>query len=159
MRRPWPWTLPIVAALDHARGGAAAQTLAPPVTVAPSVRRDVPIFATGVGTVQAYRSVLVRARVNGTLDKIEFVEGQDVKPGDPLAEIDPRPYQAILNQALSKRAADAAQLVNLNLDLARFASLARTNFASRQQLDTQQALVNQQNATLQGDDARSRRPR
>ncbi len=153
MRRPWPWTLPIVAALITLGGGAAAQTLAPPVTVAPSVRRDVPIFATGVGTVQAYRSVLVRARVNGTLDKIEFVEGQDVKPGDPLAEIDPRPYQAILNQALSKRAADAAQLVNLNLDLARFASLARTNFASRQQLDTQQALVNQQNATLQGDDA------
>ena len=126
---------------------------APPVTVAQAVRKDVPIFAGGIGTVQAFRSVLVRARVDGTLDRIAFTEGQEVKPGDVLAVIDPRPYAALLAQAQAKRAADAAQLQNNKLDLSRYASLARTNFASRQQLDTQQAQVNQATATLQGDDA------
>ena len=78
-------------------GAAAAQTPpAPPVTVAPATRQDIPIFASGIGTVQAYLSVLVRARVDGTLDKILFHEGQDVKPGEVLAEIDPRPYAATL---------------------------------------------------------------
>ena len=133
---------------------AAAQTPPPPpVTVAQATRTDVPVFATGVGTVQAYRSVLVRARVDGTLEKLPFREGQDVKPGDPLAEIDPRPYEAALQQARAKRDADAAQLQNAKLDLARYNSLARTNFASRQQVDTQQATVNQANANLEGDDA------
>jgi multidrug efflux system membrane fusion protein len=133
---------------------AAAQTPpAPPVTVATAQRQDVPIFASGIGTVQAYRSVLVRARVDGTLDKISFREGQTVKPGDPIAEIDPRPYAATLAQARAKRAGDVAQLQNAKLDLARYASLARTNFASRQQVDTQQALVNQDNANIEADDA------
>ncbi len=133
-------------------GPAAAQAL-PPVTVARAERQDVPIFASGVGTVQAYRSVLVRARVDGTLDKIFFKEGQDVKPGDPLAEIDPRPYAAALAEAQAKRAADQANIDNLRRDLVRYAALARTNFASRQQLDTQQAAVNQAVANLAGDDA------
>jgi len=132
--------------------GAAAQT-APPVSITQATRMDVPIYASGVGTVQAYRSVLVRARVDGTLEKLAFREGQDVKPGDLLAEIDPRPYAAILQQAQAKRGADEAQLQNAKLDLARYTSLARTNFASRQQLDTQQATVNQAAANLQGDDA------
>jgi multidrug efflux system membrane fusion protein len=149
MRTLWPLTTTAWLALT----GAALAQGAPPVTVATAARRDVPIFASGVGTVQAYRSVLVRARVDGTLEKIAFVEGQDVKPGDPIAEIDPRPYQAVLDQARAKQAADAAQLVNMKLDLARYASLARTNFASQQQLNTQQATVNQQIATLQGDSA------
>jgi multidrug efflux system membrane fusion protein len=126
---------------------------APPVTVVTATRHDVPIYANGIGTVQAYRSVLVRARVDGTLDKIAFREGQDVKPGDLLAEIDPRPYAALFAEAQAKRAADQAQLQNQRLDLARYANLARTNFASRQQVDTQQAAVNQTVATLQGDDA------
>jgi multidrug efflux system membrane fusion protein len=103
--------------------------------------------------VQAYRSVLVRARVDGTLEKILFTEGQDVKPGDPLAEIDPRPYEAALQQAEAKRAADQAQLDNQKRDLTRYAALARTNFASRQQLDTQTSTVDQTVATLQGDEA------
>ncbi len=133
-------------------GPAAAQAL-PPVTVVRAERQDVPIFASGVGTVQAYRSVLVRARVDGTLDKIFFKEGQDVKPGDPLAEIDPRPYAAALAEAQAKRAADQANIDNLRRDLVRYAALARTNFASRQQLDTQQAAVNQAVANLAGDDA------
>jgi multidrug efflux system membrane fusion protein len=133
-------------------GPAGAQAL-PPVTVARADRQDVPIFASGVGTVQAYRSVLVRARVDGTLDKIFFKEGQDVKPGDPLAEIDPRPYAASLAEAQAKRAGDQANIDNLRRDLVRYAALARTNFASRQQLDTQQASVNQAVANLAGDDA------
>jgi multidrug efflux system membrane fusion protein len=116
-------------------------------------RQDVPEFARGIGTVQAYRSVLVRARVDGTLDKIAFREGQNVKPGDLLAEIDPRPYAATLAQARAKRAADAAQLDNARRDLTRYAALMRTNFASRQQVDTQQALVNQDAANIEGDDA------
>ncbi len=132
---------------------AAAQTPPPPVTVAQAARQDVPVFASGVGTVQAYRSVLVRARVDGTLEKIFFREGQDVKRGDPLAEIDPRPYAAALAQAQAKRAADQANLDNQRRDLKRYAVLSRTNFASLQQVDTQQAAVNSSVATLQGDDA------
>ncbi len=125
----------------------------PPVTVTRAARRDVPVYAIGIGTVQAYQAVLVRARVDGTLERIAFTEGQDVKPGDLLAVIDPRPYAALVAQAEAKRAADLAMLQNNKLDLARYASLARTNFASRQQLDTQQATVNQTTANLQGDEA------
>jgi multidrug efflux system membrane fusion protein len=124
-----------------------------PVTTAKAVRRDQPIFTRGIGTVQAYNSVLVRARVDGTLEKIAFREGQDVKAGDLLAVIDPRPYAATLAQAQAKLEADTATLQNAKLDLARYANLARTNFASRQQLDTQQATVAQDQANLQGDAA------
>ncbi len=133
--------------------GQAGGSGAVPVTVIKVQRQDVPEFARGIGTVQAYRSVLVRARVDGTLDKIAFREGQTVKPGDLLAEIDPRPYAATLAQARAKRAADAAQLDNARRDLTRYAALMRTNFASRQQVDTQQALVNQDAANIEGDDA------
>jgi multidrug efflux system membrane fusion protein len=134
---------------------AAAQTgyAAPPVTIARVTRADVAVYANGVGTVQAFRSVLVRARVDGTLTNIAFREGQDVKPGDLLAEIDPRPYAALLAQARAKRAADAAQLQNARLDLARYTALARSSYASRQQADTQGALVTQDEANIQADDA------
>jgi len=125
----------------------------PPVTIARVNRGDVTVFANGVGTVQAYRAVLVRARVDGTLTNIAFREGQDVKPGDLLAEIDPRPYAALLAQARAKRAADAAQLQNARVDLARYTALARVSFASRQQADTQSALVAQDEANVQADDA------
>lgn len=154
MRRSLRHALAVSAILSApaAPTGARAQA-APPVTVARATRHDVSVFASGIGTVQAYQSVLVRARVDGTLERIAFTEGQDVKPGALLAVIDPRPYAALLAQAQAKRAADAAQLQNARLDLARYASLARTNFASRQQVDTQQATVNQADATLQGDEA------
>jgi multidrug efflux system membrane fusion protein len=139
---------------------AAAQSSAPaavppavPVTVFKVQRRDVPEYARGIGTVQAYRAVLVRARVDGTLDKIAFREGQYVKPGDVLAEIDPRPYAATLAQARAKRAGDVAQLDNARRDLTRYAALSRTNYASRQQVDTQQSLVEQDLANIQADDA------
>ena len=125
----------------------------PPVTVTRVARQDVSEYTTGIGTVQAYRSVLVRARVDGALDTIAFREGQTVHPGDLLAQIDPRPYAATLAQAQSKRASDQAQIDNARRDLARYAALARSAVASRQQVDTQQATVSQQTANLAGDDA------
>ncbi len=124
-----------------------------PVTVTHVVRQDLPEYTRGIGTVQAYRQVLVRARVDGNLDTIAFREGQEVHPGDLLAQIDPRPYAAALAEAKAKRASDQAMIENAQRDLVRYASLVRTNVASRQQVDTQQALVAQYEANLQGDDA------
>lgn len=147
--------LPAVLALLLA-GSARAQTPAQagvPVSAAPVTRRDVPVILRNIGSVQALNTVLIRARVDGTLDKVLFREGQDVKAGELLAQIDPRPYAATLAQAEAKKASDVAQLANAQRDLARYASLARQDFASRQQLDTQQATVAQLQATLQGDDA------
>jgi multidrug efflux system membrane fusion protein len=154
MHRAAIWGLTVCLAGLAGHGNQAwAQGAPPPVTVTRAQRHDVARYASGIGTVQAYQSVLVRARVDGTLERIAFIEGQDVKPGDLLAVIDPRPYAALLAQAQAKRAADAAQLQNNKLDLQRYAALARTNFASRQQLDTQQATVSQSDANLAGDDA------
>ena len=133
---------------------AAAQTPAGvPVEAAAAKRQDVPVVLSNIGAVQAYYSVLVRARVDGTLDRVFFTEGQDVKSGDPIAEIDPRPYAAALAAAQAKKAADQAQLTNARADLVRYSNLARTDFASRQQVDTQTALVAQYQATIAGDDA------
>jgi multidrug efflux system membrane fusion protein len=124
-----------------------------PVTTTAATHRDVPVFRAGIGTVQALNSVLIRARVDGTLDSVAFTEGQMVKKGDLLAVIDPRPYQASLDQAVSKKAQDTATLENARLDLARYNTLARSDFASRQSVDTQQATVNQYTAAVQGDNA------
>ena len=124
-----------------------------PVQVAKVTARDVPVLFRNVGTVQAFQQVLVRARVDGTVDSINFQEGQVVKPGDLLAVIDPRPYQAALNQALAKKAADEAQLANAKSDLQRYTDLAKSQFASRQSVDTQQSLVAQFGANIQGDEA------
>jgi multidrug efflux system membrane fusion protein len=117
------------------------------------MQQSVSIYATGVGTVQAYQSVLIRARVDGTLMQFPVREGQEVKQGDLIAVIDPRPYQAALDQAMAKKAQDEAQLANARRDLARYQSLSTQDFASRQQVDTQQALVNQDVATVDGDSA------
>jgi len=124
-----------------------------PVTTAVAQRQNVPVYRSGIGTVQALNSVLVRARVDGTLDSVAFTEGQEVKKGDLLAIIDPRPYQAALDQAVAKKAADQAMLANAKLDLGRYSSLARAEFASRQSVDTQQATVGQTTAAVQGDEA------
>ncbi len=117
------------------------------------MRQDVPILLRNIGTVQAFQSVVVHPRVDGTLEQVFFTEGQDVKRGDRLALIDPRPYAALLAQALAKKTFDEVQLENARRDLARTQSLIRSDFASRQQLDTQAALVGQIAATLVGDDA------
>jgi multidrug efflux system membrane fusion protein len=124
-----------------------------PVTVAAASRQDVPVFLVGLGNVQAFNTVTVRAQIDGQLQKIAFKEGQDVHVGDLLAQIDPRTYQAALDQAVAKKAEDEAQLANARLDLQRYAGLVEKNYVARQQLDTTQALVAQLTATVQGDQA------
>lgn len=124
-----------------------------PVTVATVVQRDVPVMQRTIGTVQAFQSVLVRARVDGTLDQIQFTEGQHVKPGDVLAQLDPRPYQAILDQAIAKKAADEAITNAAKLDLVRYNELAASQAASRQKLEATRAVVEQAEASVRGDDA------
>lgn len=124
-----------------------------PVSVATARRADVPIYLTGLGTVQAFNTVTVHSRVDGQLVKVAFVEGQDVKAGDLLVQIDPRPFQAQLDQAIAKQAQDEAQLANARLDLKRFQALAAKQYATGQSVDTQTALVNQLQATIKGDQA------
>jgi multidrug efflux system membrane fusion protein len=116
-------------------------------------RQDVPVTLRNIGNVQSYQSVLVRARVDGTLDRVLFQEGQDVHAGDKLALIDPRPYAAALAQAQAKKAADEAMMANARLDLTRYSNLARSDFASRQQVDTQTAALAQDQANIAGDEA------
>jgi multidrug efflux system membrane fusion protein len=124
-----------------------------PVSVATAQRRDVPIYLTGLGTVQAFNTVTVKTRVDGELVKVAFTEGQDVKAGDLLTQIDPRPFQAAYDQAVPKKVQDEANLANAKLDLQRFADLATRNFAPKQQVDTQRAMVAQLEAQIQGDQA------
>jgi multidrug efflux system membrane fusion protein len=124
-----------------------------PVTIAPVTRQDVPVFDEGIGTVQAFQSVLIQARVTGWLDRIAFAEGQDVKPGDLLAEIDPRPYAATLAQVQAKSASDQATLANDEVNLKRDATLAQRSFQTQQQVDNDAAAVRVMQATLQGDAA------
>src|SRR3981081_2123805 len=131
-----------------------AQKSAPPavrVTIAPVQKADFPVYLTGLGTVQGFNTVLVRTRVDGQIDKIAFKEGQLVKQGDLLAEIDPRPFQAVLDQAKAKKAQDAANLANANLDLQRYTKLGE--FATRQQTDTQRSTVAQLTAQIAADTA------
>jgi multidrug efflux system membrane fusion protein len=124
-----------------------------PVQVTTTKRADVPVTLRNIASVQAFQAVLIRARVDGTLDRVMFAEGQDVKAGDVIAQIDPRPYAATLAQAAAKKAADEASLANAQRDLARYSSLANSSFASRQQVDTQNAMVAQLQANIKGDDA------
>jgi multidrug efflux system membrane fusion protein len=132
---------------------AAAPSPAIPVSVATAQRRDVPIYLTGLGTVQAFNTVTVKTRVDGELIKVAFTEGQDVKVGDILAQIDPRPFQAAYDQAVAKKVQDEANLANAKLDLQRFSDLATRSFAPKQQVDTQRASVAQLGAQIQGDQA------
>jgi multidrug efflux system membrane fusion protein len=124
-----------------------------PVLASTAQRQDVQLYLTGLGTVQAFNTVTVKARVDGQIDKIAFIEGQDVKAGDVLAQIDPRPLQAMLNLAIAAKASDEAKLANAKLDLQRYASLSVREFATKQSVDTQQALVAQIQASIQGDQA------
>ena len=122
---------------------ALAAAAAVPVATATAQRADVPIYLTGLGTVQAFNTVTIRTQVDGQLFRVAFTEGQEVKTGDLLAQIDPRTYQAALDQAIARKAQDEANLVNAKLDFQRYSALASQDFASRQQLDTQRALVAQ----------------
>jgi multidrug efflux system membrane fusion protein len=124
-----------------------------PVTVTQVRKADFPVYLNGLGTVQPYNTVTVRSRVDGEIIKVAFKQGQMVKEGDLLVQIDPRPYQAALDQALAKKAQDEATLKDAQLNLKRYMDLAKQDFASRQQLDTQQATVNQLTAQIKGDQA------
>ena len=124
-----------------------------PVSAAPVQRQDVPIYLTGIGTVQAYNSVLVKSRVDGQIVKINFSEGRDVRTGDVLVEIDPRPFEAALNQAEANKLKDEAQLENARLDLDRLSRLITTNAVSKQQVDAARSLVAQLDATVKADQA------
>ncbi|MGD0639388.1 MAG: efflux RND transporter periplasmic adaptor subunit [Roseiarcus sp.] len=123
------------------------------VSVAATKRMDYPVAIDGLGQAQAYNTVTVRTRVDGQVEKIAFDEGQMVKAGDLIAQIDPRPYRAALDQATAKQAQDQANLANAKLDLQRYATLAKQSFATQQQLDTQNALVNQLIAQIAADAA------
>jgi membrane fusion protein, multidrug efflux system len=124
-----------------------------PVTATTAQQQDISVYQTGLGTVQAFNRVTVHVRVDGELENIGFTEGQDVKQGQQLAQIDPRPFQAQLDQAKALKARDEAQLANAKLDLDRFTNLAVHDYATRQSVDTQKALIAQLEATIRGDQA------
>jgi membrane fusion protein, multidrug efflux system len=143
----WVWLSrkPATAALPS--GGPVAVA----VDTALTTRRDVPVYLEGLGNVQAFYTAKITARVDGQLQRVGFVEGQLVKKGDLLAQIDPRPLQAALDQATGMQAKDAAQLDSAKRDLERYTTLAPQNLISQQVLDTQRALVAQLQAQLQVD--------
>ncbi|HET8543654.1 MAG TPA: efflux RND transporter periplasmic adaptor subunit [Pseudolabrys sp.] len=136
------------------RGGRFAAGEGPvPVLVAPAARADVPVYLDAVGTIRALNTVTVRPQVDGKLLSVNFKEGDDIKKGDLLAKIDPVIYQAQLNQAIAKKAQDEAQLANSKIDLDRYERLAATAAINKQQADTQRALVAQNTALVQADQA------
>src|SRR3954469_1137516 len=124
-----------------------------PVVAAAVLSHDVPIYLRGVGTVIAYNNVIVRSQITGQLVKVSFTQGQTVKKGDLLAEIDPRPYQAQLDQAIANRDRDQAQVVNAQANLNRYVPLAKKGYATSQLVDTQKAQLAQLEATVKSDEA------
>jgi multidrug efflux system membrane fusion protein len=129
------------------------QPPAVPVSIATAKRQDVPIFLMGLGTVQATFTVGIHSQVDGKLQDVFFKEGQHVKKGDVLAKIDPRLFQAALDQAKAKKAQDEATLVGYQKDLNRFQALGLKGFETQQNLDQQQAKVDTMKATILADDA------
>src|SRR5207245_1374586 len=136
---------------QSAQNAPAQRSAAVPVTIAAAEKADFPVLLTGLGTVQGFNTVVVRSRVDGQINKIAFKEGDLVKEGDLLAQIDPRPFQAVLDQAKAKKQQDEANLANANLDLQRYTKLGE--FATRQQTDTQRSTVAQLTAQIAADDA------
>jgi multidrug efflux system membrane fusion protein len=142
----WLWLKP------KARGGnKGAPAVA--VDVATVTAQDVPVYVEGLGTVQAFYTVQVTARVDGQVEKVGFTEGQDVKKGALLAQIDARPFQAALEGAIAARDKDKATLANAHLDMQRYQILAPEDLASKQTVDTQKALIAQLGAQIKGDEA------
>jgi multidrug efflux system membrane fusion protein len=136
------------------RGGRGAG-MGGPVPVVPGTveKKDTPIYLNGIGTVQAFNTVTVQSRVDGEIKQIAFTEGQDVKAGDLLAQVDPAPYQAAYDQAVSKKAQDDAQLVNAHLNMTREEDLFAKKAVSTQERDAQRALTDQLEATVKADAA------
>jgi len=164
---PWIWGTALAALLllawrevvqshaDAAAGNPPGAATSPAIAVdtAAVTHADVPIYLSGLGTVQAFYTVTVTARVDGELQKVAFTEGQTVHKGDLLAEIDPRPNQAAYAQAIATKARDAAQLANAKRDLERYTILQPQDLASKQTVDTQRALVDQLAAQIEVDQA------
>ncbi len=138
-------------AADKEKKGGGPQGIA--VETALAGRTDVPVYLEGLGTVQAFYTVTVTARVDGELQKVGFVEGQTLKEGDLIGQIDPRPFQAALDQSIAAHDKDVAQLASAKADLDRYELLAPQNLASKQTLDSQHALVAQLQAQIKGDQA------
>ncbi len=132
------------------RGGFGAPVA---VAVASVAAGDIEVRIPALGTITPLATVTVRPQISGILTKIRFQEGQLVKAGDPLAEIDPRPFRAALDQAVGNLRRDQAQLVDAKLDLKRFEELIKEDSVAQQQLDTQRALVNQLGGTIESDQA------
>jgi membrane fusion protein, multidrug efflux system len=124
-----------------------------PVTAGTVATTDVPVFLNAIGTVQAFNMVTIKSRVDGQIVKVAFGEGQDVKAGTPLIQIDPRPFQALLDQAMATKQKDEAQLASAQADLVRWAELVPQGVKSRQTYDQQKALVQQLQATVKADEA------
>jgi multidrug efflux system membrane fusion protein len=141
------------------RGHAEAPPSAPkaaaavPATLVRVACEDVPYFLTGVGTVQTLATVTVKARIDGQLERVGYVEGEDVKTGQVLAQLDTRALRAQLEQVQAQKSRDEAQLANARLDLDRYTQLIKEDAATQQTLDTQRALVAQFQAAVQTDDA------
>jgi membrane fusion protein, multidrug efflux system len=145
------------AAYSYSGGSNAAPSAPanPPVPVTPGTAeaRDMPVYVRGIGTVQAFNMVTVKSRVDGQIIKVDFTEGQEVKAGDPLFEIDPRPFEAALAQATAAKEKDQAQLTGAEADLKRYAQLVGPGYQTRQTFDQQKALVAQVQASIKADQA------
>ncbi len=124
-----------------------------PVVAATAEQHDVPIYYDALGTVMAFNTVAIRAQVTGQIVSVDFRQGQDVKQGDVLAKIDPDPFQAALDQAVAKKGEDQAQLIDAQKDLVRFKTLVLRNAETQQNVDAQQAKVDQFKATIDADQA------
>lgn len=145
------WFFPAAGPPAAKRDSTAGQPI--PVLTAAAASKDVAIYLDGLGTVQAFYTVTMKAMVDGPLIAVNFKEGQEVHKGEVLAQIDPRTYQAALDSAVAKHAQDQAQLANARLDLARYQKLVANNYTSAQQADTAKAQVAQFEALVQQDQA------
>ena len=149
----WLWMHRPAPAAAAAAAGKGARGGTPAVTVGEVKQEDFEEWVSLAGTVTPLQTVVVRSRVDGQLDKVRFVEGQLVKQGDVLAEIDPRPFQVVLDQAKGQLSRDEALLANANKDMGRYTELLKQDSIARQQVDTQKSLVRQYEAALESDRA------
>jgi len=168
--RRWLWLVPVVllvaavagvwywstrgaepSAGKGGRGDAASRPT--PVVAVPARKGSIDVYLNALGTVTPRNTVTVRSRVDGQLMRVAFTEGQVVKAGDMLAEIDPRPFQVMLEQAQGQMAKDQALLRNAQVDLERYRTLLAQDSIAKQQVDTQESLVRQMEATLVADQA------
>jgi multidrug efflux system membrane fusion protein len=151
----WLWSGHAAQAADADGGKKGKRPAEGPVqvTTVPVRQQDMPVYRSGIGSVAPMFSVTVKARVDGELDRVGFTEGQDVRKGQLLAQLDPRTLQAALLQAQATKAKDEATLANARADLQRYTTLLAQDAATPQQVDTQKALVRQLEATVKADDA------